>query len=187
VTAGRNCTGGWPRIFNLEHLYLIALGSNQRHATLGPPPRIIEQAFVALEMDDIDVFATSSIIRSTPIGPSHRQYANAVVIIASDLSPPALLTRLKSIEAHFGRRIRGQKWRTRVLDLDIILWSGGIWSGDRPALAIPHHLMPDRHFVLGPANEIAANWRDPISGLTIKHHFHRLMHPNPLDATKPRL
>jgi 2-amino-4-hydroxy-6-hydroxymethyldihydropteridine diphosphokinase len=186
VIAGRSFTDVWPRIFDLEHFYLIALGSNQRHATLGAPQCIIEQAFVALEMGDIDVFATSRIIRSAPVGPSHRQYANAAVIIASDLSPPALLTRLKSIEAHFGRRVKGQRWRARALDLDIILWSGGIWSGDRPALSIPHPHMGHRHFVLGPASEIAANWRDPLSGFTIKHHFHRLMHPNPLDAVKSR-
>jgi 2-amino-4-hydroxy-6-hydroxymethyldihydropteridine diphosphokinase len=185
VIAGRSFTGDWPRIFDLEHFYLIALGSNQRHTTLGPPQRIIEQAFIALEMGDIDVFATSRIIRSAAVGPSLRQYANAAAIIASDLSPPALLTRLKSVEAHFGRRIKGQKWRARVLDIDIILWSGGIWSGERPALAIPHRQMHHRHFVLGPAHEIAANWRDPVSGFTIKHHFHRLMHPIPLDAAKP--
>ena len=178
--------GAWLRIFRLEHLYLIALGSNQRHAVIGQPARILTQACQALEMDDIDVYATSQIIHSAPVGPSRRQYANAAAIIACDVAPPALLSRLKAIEAHFGKRANGQKWRARTLDLDIILWSGGIWSSDHPALAIPHAHMRERDFVLGPTSEIAADWRDPVTGFTIKHLFRRLMHPKPLDAAKSR-
>lgn len=151
------------------HLYLIALGSNQRHPVLGPPERIVAEAFAALEMVDIDVFAHSHIVSSAPIGPSARRYANAAAIIASPLDPPALLERLHEIEAHFGRERRGQAWRSRILDLDIILWSGGMWVSSNPALAIPHAHMHERSFVLGPASEIAPDWRDPISGLALRH------------------
>lgn len=162
-------------------LYLIALGSNQRHELAGSPRKIIEQAIEALEMPDIDVFAQSSVIESTAIGASRRRYANAVAVVASDLDPPALLHRLQSIETHFGRRRIGQRWRARTLDLDILLWSGGIWTGEHPALSIPHTAMRERNFVLGPATEIAPDWRDPISGLTIRQFFHRLNRPKPLD------
>ncbi|RDV06627.1 2-amino-4-hydroxy-6-hydroxymethyldihydropteridine diphosphokinase [Sphingorhabdus pulchriflava] len=164
-----------------SHLYLIALGSNQRHELAGSPQKIIEQAIEALEMRDIDVFAQSSVIESAAMGSSRRRYANAVAVIASDLDPPALLRRLHSIEIHFGRRRNGQRWRARTLDLDILLWSGGIWSGERPALGIPHAAMRDRNFVLGPATEIAPDWRDPLTGLTIRQLFHRLNRPKPLD------
>ncbi len=175
---------GWSRTFKLEHLYLIALGSNQRHPVIGAPIRVLAEAFDALEMEDIDVFATSNIVGSKPIGASGRQYANAAAILASDLMPAELLIRLKTIERHFGRRIQGQKWRSRVLDLDIILWSGGIWSSNLPALSIPHIHMRERPFVLGPASEIAADMRDPISGLQLKHLNHRLNQAKPLDAAK---
>lgn len=164
-----------------QQLYLIALGSNQRHELAGNTRKIIEQAIEALEMPDIDVFAQSSIIESAAIGASRRRYANAVAVIASELDPPALLHRLQSVEAHFGRRRVGQRWRARTLDLDILLWSGGIWSGERPALAIPHAAMRERNFVLGPATEIASDWRDPVSGLSIRQLFHRLNRPKPLD------
>lgn len=142
---------------------------------------IIEQAFEALEMADIDMFAQSSILENPAIGASRRRYANAVAIIASDLDPPALLHRLQSIEAHFGRRRTGQRWRARTLDLDILLWSGGIWSGEHPALAIPHCSMRERNFVLAPATQIAPDWRDPLTGFTIRQLFHRLNRPKPLD------
>lgn len=152
-----------------QHLYLVGLGSNQRHPVLGPPERILAEAFVALEMTDIDVFAHSHIVSSAPVGPSNRRYANAAAIIASPLAPPALLTRLHEIEAHFGRERRGQAWRARVLDIDIILWSGGMWVSSHPPLAIPHAHMQSRAFVLGPASEIAPDWRDPVSGLALRH------------------
>ncbi|MEP7349549.1 MAG: 2-amino-4-hydroxy-6-hydroxymethyldihydropteridine diphosphokinase [Sphingorhabdus sp.] len=161
---------------------MIALGSNQRHALLGSPERVLTEAMIALEMPDIDVFAQSPITRSAAIGPSHRIYANAAAIISSPLDPPALLARLHEIEAHFGRERRGQRWRARVLDLDIILWSGGIWADAAPALAIPHPAMRTRGFVLTPAAMIAPGWRDPVTGFTIRQLQKRFTRPNPLDA-----
>ncbi len=151
-----------------SQLYLIALGSNQRHALLGAPRRILAEALAALEMPDIDVYSQSPIITSQPIGPSKRQFANAAVILATRLTPPELLGRLKQIEVHFGRRSTGQRWRERILDLDIILWSGGIWTSENPTLAIPHLDWKNRPFVLNPAAQIAADWRDPITGKTIQ-------------------
>jgi 2-amino-4-hydroxy-6-hydroxymethyldihydropteridine diphosphokinase len=162
-------------------LYLIALGSNQRHPLLGTPASIIEHALGALEMPEIDVFARSPIIASRPIGPSARRYANAAAIISTRLKPDEVLQRLQHIEQHFGRIRSGQSWRARTLDLDLILWSGGIWINNNPALAIPHSQLHFRSFVLQPAAAIAADWRDPISGFAIKHLAKRLNRPKPLD------
>lgn len=162
--------------------YLIALGSNRRHPLVGAPRRVIEEALAALEMPDIDVYQASPIIGSAPLGPSQRIYANAAAIVASPLDPPALLERLHEIEAHFGRDRRGQRWRARVLDLDIILWSGGIWADE--AVSVPHPAMRARGFVLTPAAMIAPDWRDPVSGLTVRQLQCRLMRGKPLDAQR---
>ena len=83
------------------------------------------------------VVARSKIIASAPIGPAQRRFANAVCVIESEYDPPALLAGLKRIEREFGRRA-GQRWGDRVIDLDIVLWSGGIWAN--PSLSIPHLL-----------------------------------------------
>jgi 2-amino-4-hydroxy-6-hydroxymethyldihydropteridine diphosphokinase len=136
--------------------YIIALGSNQRHPRHGAPTRVVAAAMAAL-----DPVARSRIITSRPIGPSQRAYANAAVLIESDLTPPALLEHLKAIEHDFGRRASGQRWRARVLDLDIILWSGGIWADKR--LSIPHPAYRQRDFVLAPLCEVARWWRDPLT------------------------
>ena len=136
--------------------YVIALGSNQRHSRHGAPARV-----VAAAMAELNPIAQSAIVSSAAIGPSQRRYANAAILIESDLAPPALLVHLKAIERSFGRRSRGQRWSARVLDLDIILWSGGIWAD--ATLTVPHPSFRARSFVLTPLCEITPDWRDPIS------------------------
>jgi len=152
--------------------YLIALGSNQPHHRHGNPRRVLGAALAALEQADLSVEAASRIVTSRPIGPSRRAYANAAAIVSTDLDPPELLAMLQGIEARFGRRRRGQRWGARVLDLDILLWSGGAWAS--PGLVVPHVSFRERHFVLEPAAAIAGDWRDPLSGLTLRHLNARL-------------
>ena len=115
------------------------------------------------------------ILLSDPVGPSRRRYANSAAVIASSLAPPELLALLKRVERDFGRRAGGQRWTSRVLDLDVILWSGGPFADD--ALTIPHPLFRERDFVLAPATHIAPAWRDPITGLTVCQLHARLTRP----------
>jgi 2-amino-4-hydroxy-6-hydroxymethyldihydropteridine diphosphokinase len=146
----------------------------------------LEQAVAALETDEIDVFAVSPIIGSVALSPAQRRYANAAAIVSTSLAPPALLDRLQQIESHFGRDRRGQRWQPRTLDLDIILWSGGLWVSDAPPLAIPHPAFRQRNFVVAPATAIAPDWRDPVSNLSVRQHFQRLNRPKPLDPANNR-
>jgi len=111
------------------------------------------------------VLAVSPIVHTPALGPSGRRFANAVAIIESGEDPPALLRRLKAIERDFGRR-PGRRWGARVIDLDIILWSGGAWAD--PTLVIPHPHFRRRAFVLDPLAAVASDWRDPLSGRTTR-------------------
>ncbi|MDH7974937.1 2-amino-4-hydroxy-6-hydroxymethyldihydropteridine diphosphokinase [Sphingomonas sp. AR_OL41] len=144
--------------------YVIGLGSNRR-GRHGAPAREVAAAIDALG----GVIAVSPIIASAPLGPSIRRFANAVALIESDEAPPALLARLKRIERAFGRR-RGQRWGARVIDLDIILWSGGCW-GDAD-LVIPHRLFRERAFVLAPLAKIVPGWRDPVTQRSVRQLAH---------------
>jgi 2-amino-4-hydroxy-6-hydroxymethyldihydropteridine diphosphokinase len=156
----------------LPQRYLVALGSNRRHACHGPPRRVIRAALLALQDVGLHVVGVAPVMTSDPLGPSLRRYANTVSILESMLDPPALLIVLKMIERKFGRRQGGQRWSTRVLDLDIVLWSGGAWQAR--TLTIPHMAFRQREFVLIPALKLARNWRDPRTGLTIAHLAARL-------------
>lgn len=158
--------------------YLIALGSNQRHARHGAPERVLSAALAALEGEGIRVVRAGPVIRSAPIGPSLRRYANSAAVVETNLLPDALLIVLKRIERAFGRTRGGQRWGTRVLDLDIVLWGGGAWSS--PGLTVPHLAFRTRDFVLAPALVVAADWRDPLDGLTVRQLLHRLRRANPL-------
>ncbi|GGJ63939.1 2-amino-4-hydroxy-6-hydroxymethyldihydropteridine diphosphokinase [Sphingopyxis bauzanensis] len=159
-------------------LYAIGLGSNRRHARFGDPRAVLLAALAALESDDIEAVDASPIIASAPLGHSRRRYANAVALVASTLSPPEMLARLHAIEASFGRRT-GQRWSARTLDLDILLWSGGIWSDS--VLTIPHPAIAQRAFVLGPLRAIVPEWQHPLHRRSVRQLAARLARPKPVD------
>jgi 2-amino-4-hydroxy-6-hydroxymethyldihydropteridine diphosphokinase len=144
--------------------YVIGLGSNRR-GRHGSPEREVRAALDALG----GLVAASPIIASAPIGPSIRRFANAVALIESEEAPPDVLARLKAIEADFGRR-RGRRWGARVIDLDIILWSGGSWAGR--GLTVPHIRFRERPFVLDPLAMIVPRWRDPVTHRTVRQLAH---------------
>jgi 2-amino-4-hydroxy-6-hydroxymethyldihydropteridine diphosphokinase len=151
------------------HLYAIALGSNRPHGRYGRPPQVVEAAIARLDQD-FGLFDASPIILNAAHGGAGRDFANAVALVESELDPPEMLKQLKTIERDFGRR-RGRRWGPRVLDLDIVLWSGGKWRSRR--LNIPHSQLGKRSFVLGPLAAIAPNWR--VDGpLTVYHLAERL-------------
>ncbi|MEA3030593.1 MAG: 2-amino-4-hydroxy-6-hydroxymethyldihydropteridine diphosphokinase [Sphingomonadales bacterium] len=145
--------------------YVIALGSNRR-SRHGSPAQTLRAAITALGAKAV------SSIRATPaLGPAGRSFANAVAIVDSELAPDELLAELKALERGFGRR-PGRRWGPRVLDLDIILWSGGAWGGPGPI--VPHPEYRRRAFVLAPLAEIAPRWRDPLTGATARQLLARL-------------
>jgi 2-amino-4-hydroxy-6-hydroxymethyldihydropteridine diphosphokinase len=151
--------------------YAIALGSNRR-SRHGSPAETLRAAIAALGAKSV------STIRTTPaLGPAGRSFANAVAIVESALAPDELLAELKAIERGFGRR-PGRRWGPRVLDLDIILWSGGAWGGPGPI--VPHPEFRTRAFVLEPLAEIAPGWRDPLTGATVRQLLARLTAPRPV-------
>jgi 2-amino-4-hydroxy-6-hydroxymethyldihydropteridine diphosphokinase len=102
-------------------------------------------------------------------GSAGRDFANGVALVESDLEPPEMLSRLKSLEREFGRR-RGRRWGPRVLDLDIVLWSGGEFRSRR--LTVPHRRLSSRSFVLEPLAAIAPGWR--VGALSVRQLAHRL-------------
>lgn len=155
--------------------YAIALGSNQWHGRHGPPESVVAAAAEALA--GLGTVERRSAIHTTPaLGPAGRDFANAAIILTTALPPDALLAALKAIERAFGRR-PGRRWGPRVLDLDIILWSEGRRRG--PSLTLPHPEYRQRAFVLAPLAEIAPDWRDPLTGLAVRHLLARLTAPRP--------
>ena len=154
-------------------LYAIAIGSNRPHGRFGRPSGVVEAAIARLDAE-FGLFDASPIILNPAHGGAGRDFANAVALVESDLDPPAMLARLKSLERDFGRR-SGRRWGPRVLDLDIALWSGGGVRSRR--INIPHPQLRKRAFVLQPLATIAPGWR--IGSLTVRHLAQRLARKRP--------
>jgi len=161
----------------VTHVYAIGLGSNQPHGRYGAPVKILDAA-----LEELRPIACSTIVETAPIGPSLRTFANAAALIETSLSPLELLRHLKAIERRFGRR-RGRRWGARVLDLDILLWSGGRWISRE--LTIPHPRLHQRRFVLDPLLQIAPDWKIPRHG-TVRQCAARLTRRRPIHRSGRR-
>jgi 2-amino-4-hydroxy-6-hydroxymethyldihydropteridine diphosphokinase len=153
----------------MPHLYAIALGSNRRHVRHGRPAGVIEAAIARLDAE-FELFDASPILLTKAIGGAGRDFANAVVLVESELKPLAILRQLKGLERSFGRR-PSKRWGPRVLDLDLIAWDGPKLSSRR--LTIPHPRFKVRTFVLDPLAAIAPGWRID-GGLTVRQLASRL-------------
>jgi 2-amino-4-hydroxy-6-hydroxymethyldihydropteridine diphosphokinase len=156
------------------HLYAIAIGSNRPHGQFGRPAGVVEAAIARLDQE-FGLFDASPIILNPAHGGAGRDFANAVALIESDLEPRDVLRELKQIEREFGRR-PGRRWGPRVLDLDLVLWSGGRFRSRY--LTVPHKQLGERNFVLQPLAAIAPAWRVEGS-LTARHLAQRLARAAP--------
>jgi 2-amino-4-hydroxy-6-hydroxymethyldihydropteridine diphosphokinase len=101
-----------------------------------------------------------------PVGvPCRRWFINGVAKVETALSTQKLFSLLQGIEKELGRT-RPYPGAPRTIDLDLLFISGLIWLGQR--LRIPHQEVWRRRFVLVPLAEIAADFQDPVTKLTVK-------------------
>ncbi len=143
----------------------IALGAN-----LGDARAAVLQAMQGIAaLPATTLVRRSSLYRSAPLESSGPDYVNAVVEVATGLSPPELLLELQQLEQGAGRERPGRN-APRTLDLDLLLY--GDARLDSPTLVIPHPRMLARAFVLRPLAEIApfrvkADQLQAVSGQSI--------------------
>jgi 2-amino-4-hydroxy-6-hydroxymethyldihydropteridine diphosphokinase len=108
----------------------------------------------------------SSLYHSAPMGPQDQpDYVNAVMAVATALSPMELLRTLQGIENSHGR-VRAERWGARTLDLDILLYGEQVI--ELPDLSVPHIGMTEREFVLYPLYEIAPHTIIPNKGKLVE-------------------
>jgi 2-amino-4-hydroxy-6-hydroxymethyldihydropteridine diphosphokinase len=107
----------------------------------------------------------STFHETAPVGVGEQPpFLNAAAVGTTSLPAADLLSRLLDVEQRFGRE-RPFPGAARTLDLDLILYGSEII--DTPSLIVPHPRFRERRFVLAPLAEVAADWTDPVSGLTI--------------------
>jgi 2-amino-4-hydroxy-6-hydroxymethyldihydropteridine diphosphokinase len=147
---------------------VIALGGN-----LGCVRTTLDRAVAAFcDGRDVRLLARSSDYRTPPWGLKDQPaFVNLCIIVATELSPCALMERAQRIEVEFGRnRAAEQRWGPRMLDIDLIAY--GDFSVDEPGLTLPHPRFKERAFVLAPLAEIAPDRE--IAGVRVADALRRL-------------
>lgn len=156
---------------------VLALGAN-----LGDARAALSRAVVALVHDPrTRVVGVSSLWRSEAVGgPDQPEYRNAVVLVDTELTAPALLGLAHGLEQAAGRQ-RSVRWGPRTLDVDLLAHDD-LRSAD-PELSLPHPRAHERAFVLVPWAELepdrllaplsgepprtVAEWAEAVSGQSV--------------------
>lgn len=142
---------------------LVSFGSN-----LGTRESLIANAAALIaESNQIHRFRTSRLFETPPIGGPGGQepFLNAVAAFDTEWSASQILSLLQSVESRLGRE-RRRRWDARSIDLDVVLH--GELVGGTSALIVPHPRYTARQFVLEPACDVAADYRDPRFGWTLR-------------------
>ncbi len=144
----------------------IALGSN-----LGDRRAHLQFARTELRRLLHDVVESTDIETDPQNVDPQPRFLNAAVVGVTFLAAQPLLAALHAIEHAQGRE-RLQPGAPRTLDLDLIFYGDSVI--EESDLKVPHPRFRDRLFVLEPLAEIAASWRDPVTGLTVAALLDRL-------------
>lgn len=107
----------------------------------------------------------SPVYRSAAVGFDGPDFLNLAVALGSDLAPQDLNDWLHALEDRHGRVRGGDRYASRTLDVDIVLYDDLVMSGEGH-LELPRGEL--RHaFVLKPMADIAPDLRHPVDGRTM--------------------
>ncbi|KAJ2613729.1 trifunctional dihydropteroate synthetase [Coemansia sp. RSA 1365] len=132
------------------HAAYIALGTN-----IGDRLQNLHQALDRLNTDlpMSHVADTSFLYETAPMYVTDQPlFLNAACLVKTRLGPLELLDGLQSIEAAMGRDYGMYRNGPRVIDLDILFYDELVMCTER--LTIPHALLHERRFQLGPLCDI---------------------------------
>jgi 2-amino-4-hydroxy-6-hydroxymethyldihydropteridine diphosphokinase len=159
AACGRGVAG---EVEGMPHRVFIGIGSN-----LGDRRANCREARARIqEMPGTRVVKESSLYESEPHGDAKTWFANSVIEVETDLAAADLLKKLKAIEEAMGRkRVKGKRWGSRIIDLDIIFFNNEII--EKRNLKVPHPRIAERRFVLIPLSELAPQLVHPALNQTV--------------------
>lgn len=107
----------------------------------------------------------SPIYESVAIGFSGAPFLNLVVSFVTAISPANIQTQLRNLENSHGRIRGGERFSSRTLDMDLILY-GDLISTIPPLL--PREEILRYAFVLRPLSDLAPDAIHPILGISYR-------------------
>jgi 2-amino-4-hydroxy-6-hydroxymethyldihydropteridine diphosphokinase len=134
----------------------VSIGSNvDKDRNVRSALRALRARFGALTV--------SPIYESRAVGFEGENFYNLVVSFDTRAAPAAIAAALLDIETAQGRvRAPGNRFNSRTLDLDLILYGDAIV--EEPGLTLPRAEILQHAFVLRPLADIAPEGCHPISG-----------------------
>lgn len=139
----------------------IALGSNLGDRELNLLRAVAETG----KLPRSRVTGLSAFYETSPVGVTEQPpFFNAVLRLATGLSPLELLHSLQHIENVVFARTRTVRWGPRTIDLDLLLYGDEVINSAE--LTLPHPRMAERRFVLQPLCDLAPAVIHPLLGRT---------------------
>lgn len=143
----------------------LSLGSNV------DPERHLAQAIDELR-ERFGSVVVSDWLRTAAVGFDGPDFINAAAVVETDLDIVALDAWLHGLEDAHGRRRDVPRYSDRPLDIDIVFFDDLVFRGPGN-LQVPRPEL--RHaFVLRPLAEIAPDFRDPVSGRTLRELWEQM-------------
>lgn len=153
----------------------ISLGSN-----------IEPELYLQRGIDELDnvltSLALSTVYRSVAKGFDGPDFLNAVCRGETAHSPQQLAAQLKVIEDDCDRDRSADRFSSRTLDLDLLLYDEQII--EQPGLQIPRAEILEEAFVLQPLVDLAGPQLHPVTGLSLAEHRQQLVALKPADFSR---
>lgn len=145
-------------------MYYLLLGSN-----LGDRAVQLAKARQRIQQEIGNVALASSIYETEPWGFQEQDsFLNMALAVESTLTPANVLKICREIEQEAGLK-PNIEWGPRHLDIDILYHDQAIVNTDD--LVLPHPRIQERNFVLVPLMEIAGDFTDPVTSLTVEEMY----------------
>ncbi len=146
----------------MQNIFL-GIGSN-----IGNREENLNKAIARIEALTFSPVISSSVYETEPWGfKSSDSFLNGVLKISTTINPSVLLKELLAIEKDLGRVRTENKFSSRVIDIDILIYNCRVIV--QKDLVIPHPEMHERRFVLVPMCEIAPEIYHPVLKRSMKY------------------